>query len=105
MVTTLTSFAELAKVFGCKEKAQKIIAKTPYLAVERDCGRKAAVVWAFMQDQEACKQSGPLGTIHHTPDFISARTGMPLDTVAEALIRLMVAGHVRPSPNGTCKAA
>ena len=55
MTAVLHSFAELAAVLG-NDKMK---------AIEDKCGRKAAIIWAFLQDQEACKRYGPKGAILH----------------------------------------
>ena len=102
---TFTSFADLAasdlaKTLGCKAKAEKMEAETAFQAVLDKLGRKAAVVWAFLQDQEACKRYGPAGAILHDADSIGKATGYDESTVFGAVIALVRNGWAKFTPNG-----
>lgn len=101
----LTSFAELAKVFGSPVKAKTVSKKASFLGIESACGRKAAILWACLQDQEATKASGRKGEILHSPDTLAVRTGYTQDEIINSLILLIKAEHARYSPAGYVKAA
>lgn len=100
MSQVFTSFAELARVFGSEIKAKEKIAHGSYLTVETDCGHKAAVIWAVLQDREACRLYGDNGKIILTPVELAEITGYTLSSVIGCLISLVRRGHVRPTSDG-----
>jgi hypothetical protein len=100
------SFGELAKVLGgSQEKARKVWFRPSFQAIADRIDRQAAVIWAFMQDQESCGRYGPKGAIVHTPQSIAAATGVELETVIGSVLKLIAAGHARINPDQTVKAA
>ena len=97
----LHSFAELAKVLGCKIKAEKVSKLATYANVEKACGRKAATIWAFLNDQEACKRYGPKGAILHDMGQLATVTGYEQPAVAHSVISLVTNGFARITTCGT----
>lgn len=106
----LHSFAELAQVLGTKVngkvvpnkvKAEKVSKLATFESVKEKCGRKASIIWAFLQDQESCKRYGPKGYIIHDCDSIAIATDYNIDDVRDACIKLVMNGHARLCANGT----
>lgn len=102
----LNSFAELAKVFRvsetpvvAKRKARKLINDSPFLTVDTLCGRKAAIIWAWLQEREARPASGSNGAILNSPEEIAYATGYTVDTVKDSLVKLICHGYARFSNN------
>lgn len=99
--TVLHSFADLAKVFkGDEVKAKKVVELTSFTNIEATCGRKAAIIWAFMQDQEACKRYGAKGEILHDMGQLKIVTGFDEQAIFASVMNLIKNGHARLSPNG-----
>lgn len=96
----LRSFADLAKVMGCKVKAEKIVNEASFINIEERCGRKAAIIWAFLQDQEACKRYGPAGAILHDSKSLQEATGFEEATVFGSVIALCRNGYAKLATNG-----
>lgn len=95
------SFAELAKVFkGDTVKVKQVAELATYATVEEKCGRKAAAIWAFMQDQEACKRYGAKGEILHDMTQLKAVTGFEDNVIFGSVIALVNHGFARLTPNG-----
>ncbi len=99
--TVLHSFADLAKVFkGDTVKAKKVVELATFVNVEEKCGRKAAVLWAFMQDQEACKRYGAKGEILHDMTQLRNVSGFEEQAIFASVVNLVKHGFARLSPNG-----
>lgn len=97
----LHSFAELAAVLGNdKVKAKKVSSLASFTNIEDRCGRKAAVIWAFMQDQESCKRYGPKGAILHDVESICKATNYEASSVVNAVVSLVVNGYAKATANG-----
>lgn len=97
----LHSFAELAKVLGHDEvKARKVSKLATFTNIEDRCGRNAAVIWAFLQDQEACKRYGPKGAILHDAESITLATGYEQASVVNAVVSLIINGFAKATANG-----
>jgi hypothetical protein len=102
----LTSFAELAKIFQAsdspvvaKQKARKLINDSPFLTVDTLCGRKAAIIWAFLQEREYRAVYGASGAILNSPEEIAIATGYEVDKVKDCLVKLICHGYARYSNN------
>ena len=100
MPTVLHSFADLAKVMGCKKKAKKVVEMATFQNIETKCGRKAAVIWAFLNDQEACKRYGAKGEILHDLEQLKAVTGYEESTIIGSAISLARNGFAKFTQNG-----
>lgn len=100
-VAILHSFAELAVALGNDNvKAKKVSKLATFVNIEDRCGRKAAVVWAFLQDQESCKRYGPKGAILHDAASISEATHYDTASVVNAVVSLVVNGFAKVTANG-----
>lgn len=99
MTQVLHSFADLAAVLG-NVKAKKVVELASFANIEDKCGRNAAIIWAFLQDQEACKHYGPKGAILHDANSIVAVTGYDEDTTFNAVITLVTHGYAKLTANG-----
>jgi hypothetical protein len=103
---TFTSFAALAasplvKAMGGNEvKAAKAEAETLFQSIKEKHGLPAAVIHAFLNDQEACKRYGNAGAILHDAASIAAATGYSEETIFGAVVALVRNGHARLSANG-----
>ncbi len=100
MSQVFTSFAELARVFGSEVKAKEKMAHGSYLTVETECGHKAAVIWAVLQDRESCRNYGENGKLILTPAEIAGITGYTESSVIGCLLSLVRRGHARPTTDG-----
>ena len=100
MSQVFTSFADLAKALGSKIKAKEKMAHGSYITVQSDCGHKAAVIWAVLQDREACRTYGDNGKIILTPTELAEITGYAESSVIGCLISLIRRGHIRPTSDG-----
>lgn len=97
---TFNSFAELARVYGCKVKAQERMAHGTFLTVQEECGRKAAIIWSILQDREACKRYGDAGKIILTPAELVDITGYEESSVIGCLMTLIRNRFIRPTSDG-----
>ena len=100
MAAILHSFADLAKVMGCKVKAKKVVELTNFQNIEEKCGRKAACIWAYLQDQETTKKCGPKGAIIHNMDTLRTVTGYDDSVIFGSVIALVRNGYARLTANG-----
>jgi hypothetical protein len=101
MAEVLHSFTELAKVFkGNEVKAKKVVALATYNTILDKCGSKAATIWGFMQEREACRKYGPKGFIMHDLDSLMLVTGYDQGQVIGAVVALIRNGFARPTVNG-----
>lgn len=97
----LHSFADLARVLGHDEvKVAKVSKLISFETIKTKCGRKAAIIWAFLQDQESCKRYGPKGAILHDCESIQAATDYDASDVCDAVLRLIMNGHAKATANG-----
>lgn len=96
-----TSFTELARVFGSEVKAKEKLAHGSYITVQDQCGNKAAVIWAVLQDRESCKVYGDNGKLLLTPAELAGITGYAVSSVIGCLLSLIRNGHARPSSCGS----
>jgi hypothetical protein len=99
--TVLHSFAELAKVLGGnKVKAKKVVELATFTNVLEKCGRKASVIWAFLQEQEACKRYGAKGEILHNLNQLKVVTEYEDGVIVRSVMALVRYGFARMTPNG-----
>lgn len=100
-MVTVKSFAELAKVMGKKVKVKpEPIKINTFLHVQTKCGEHAAQIWAWMNEQEACKRYGVNGQIIHSPEDIAKILNLEKSTVVSSLITLMRNGFAKPTKDG-----
>lgn len=97
---TFNSFAELARVYGCKVKAQERMAHGTFLTVQEKCGHKAAILWSVLQDREACKRYGDKGKIILTPTELADITGYAESSVIGCLMTLINNRFIRLTTDG-----
>lgn len=99
--TFMKSFQELAQVFkGDETKMGQATALASWAAVVQKTGQKAAALWAFLTDQEACKRYGPGGWIVHDLTTLRDATGWKDDEIFTSVMKLALAGFVRLTDNG-----
>lgn len=97
----MKSFQELAQVFGGDEaKMGQATALASWDAVVEKAGQKAAALWAFLTDQEACKRSGPRGWIVHDLSTLKEATGWPDAEILAAVMKLVNSGFARLTDRG-----
>lgn len=92
------SFAGLAKHFGMA-KAEIKKKEAAFLQVEARCGRRAAIVWAVLQDREATKSYGKRGRIVSRSSDIAEAVGYTTKETEKFLTDLILAGHARYTEN------
>ena len=103
--TILRSFKELAKVLGCSKKAEVVENLSIFQVISQKCGHKSAVIWAFLQDQEACKRYGAKGEIFADVPTLANVTGWSESSCRNATMSLILAGYARPAGTTQVRAA
>lgn len=104
-MATFYSFSDLAKHYNVKPTPQVAKAtgqkgKAASLVVAEKCGKKAAILFEFLQGQEAGKPSGPKGAILLTLESLVAATGYDADTVFRTCMALVRNGFAHFTTNG-----
>jgi hypothetical protein len=105
MAKVITSFAELAKVMGKSKPEEMKVSQSAFDQVEAKCGRKAAIIFAYLNEQESCKRYGKAGQIIHTPQEIAEALGMDEGAAIGYLVALIRNGFAKITPDQKVKAA
>ena len=96
-----SSFNELARVYGDRNAARAKVDSEPFRDIEKEFGGICAVLWAMIQDREACKRYGDKGQHICTPAMLAEESGYSLDKVEQSLLRLCLKGKLRATHGGT----
>lgn len=101
--TTFRSFAELAAALelpSAKSKGNVKVSVSTFETVKGQCGRKAALVWAFLQEQEYRARYGLEGQILHTLEDLQGASGYDAGVVVAACVLLVRKGWARFTTDG-----
>ena len=104
----LNSFADLAKAFEGKlpttpaqkkeiaGRVKKVTETVSFVNIMAKLGKKAAMIWAFLNDQEACKRYGAKGEIQHDAKQLAiVFPDWDAQQIQSAVIALTLNGYAR----------